>query len=100
MNTITEIMKTQTEFTQCGLNADWCVTAYHLGPSDEPNKNSGDFYLIDNEDKTWSVMQVIYPTDDPQDRTTTEGLCIGDIDVMTLNNVVLKDTRKLKGLFT
>jgi len=98
--TITSFMESQTEFVQCGLNADWCVTSYHLGPSGEPNKNSGDMYLVDNEDGTWSIMQVVYPTDDPQDRTTVEGLCIGDQDVAMLHNVVIKNIKQLKRIFS
>lgn len=36
-------------FKPCGLNADWCVSAWHLSDG-EPNTNSGDFYLLDTED--------------------------------------------------
>lgn len=34
----------------CGLNADWCVSAWHLSRG-EPNVTSGDHYLIDSEEK-------------------------------------------------
>lgn len=42
-------------FTQCGLNADWCVCAWHLGIG-EPNKTDGELYLIDNEDESYSIV--------------------------------------------
>ncbi len=37
----------------CGLNADWCVSAWHVGPGDMPNDNArAQLYVIDNEDGT------------------------------------------------
>lgn len=50
----------------CGLSADWVVQAWHLGPSDEPNKNDGDWYLVDDEtgdEKTYSLVQRFYTLD-------------------------------------
>lgn len=46
----------------CGLNADWNVQAWHLGPSDTPNMNDGDLYLLDNESDagTFSVVRRSY----------------------------------------
>lgn len=35
--------------TACGLNADWCVSAWHVGDN-EPNTVSGDIYVVENED--------------------------------------------------
>ena len=32
-----------------GLNADWCVSAWHLGPGVVPNTQNGDWYVIDTE---------------------------------------------------
>ena len=56
-------------FTRCGLNADWSVDAYHL--SDErttghkPNAESGDFYLLENEDTGgWDVVIRTLDTDE------------------------------------
>ena len=40
----------------CGFNADWCVSAYHLG-NGAPNHEPGGIYLIDNEDGTWDVSR-------------------------------------------
>lgn len=37
-------------FRPCGLNADWIFQAYHLGPSSEPNRVSGDLYVFHDED--------------------------------------------------
>ena len=35
--------------TACGLNADWCVSAWHVGDN-EPNTVSGDIYVVEEED--------------------------------------------------
>ena len=43
----------------CGLNADWSVMAWHLSPG-PANKTSGDFYFLDNEDGTWSIVKRTY----------------------------------------
>mgnify|MGYP003652053588 CR=1 FL=1 len=34
--------------TACGLNADWCVSAWHVG-GNEPNTVSGDIYVVEDE---------------------------------------------------
>lgn len=49
-----EIERKLTElFTPCGLNADWCVSAWHiLGTT--PNIGKG-VYLLDQEDGTWTL---------------------------------------------
>lgn len=36
--------------TRCGLNADWCVQAWHFGPAPLPNHKDGDYYICDLED--------------------------------------------------
>jgi len=46
-----------------GLNADWSVTAWFLGPG-KANRTSGAYYLTDNEDGTWSIVQRYYEDDD------------------------------------
>jgi hypothetical protein len=43
-----------------GLNGDWSVVAYHVGPSESPNAESGDAYIIDNEDDTFSLVRRFY----------------------------------------
>lgn len=48
----------------CGLNADWCVSAWHIGPSSVPNKNNGDFYIVDDEDGTYGIVQRFHRDDD------------------------------------
>ena len=45
----------------CGLNADWCVQAWHYGVN-EPNVVDGDYYVIDNEDGNF-LVQRYYPSE-------------------------------------
>lgn len=45
---------------QCGLNADWCVRAWHVGPGAKANETSGDFYILDSERDTYLVVQRFY----------------------------------------
>ena len=45
--------------TPCGLNADWCVQAWHLGDG-EPNRLDGDLYLLDTEDGHWEIVSRHY----------------------------------------
>lgn len=44
----------------CGLNADWRVTAYHVGPANSvANRTDGAAYLLDDEnaeDGTWTLV--------------------------------------------
>jgi len=50
----------------CGLNADWSVRAWHLGPKDHPKRHDGDVYLLDDESdhaQTFSVVRY-YPSRD------------------------------------
>lgn len=46
-------------FAPCGLNADWCVSAWHVGLSTVPNMTDGDVYILsdENEAGTFSVVQ-------------------------------------------
>jgi len=44
------------EWTQCGLNSDWSYDAWHYGHS-IPNTVDGDYYVLDKEDGTFSVVQ-------------------------------------------
>lgn len=50
----------------CGSNGDWCVNAWHMGPGPKPNQTSGDTYLLDQEDGTFSVVQRFYDEDLPE----------------------------------
>lgn len=59
----------------CGLNADWSVCAWHLGPSATPNMTSGDVYLTyDPIDACggWYVVTRTYhdDTDDFEEHAT------------------------------
>lgn len=53
----------------CGLNADWAVPAWHLSAG-KPNSTSGDYYLLDNENDTYSIVRRWYPKDDIVDDWT------------------------------
>ena len=44
------------KWTPCGLNADWCIQAWHYGASD-PNCVDGDYYVLDNEDGNFLVAR-------------------------------------------
>lgn len=37
--------------TFAGLNADWSSPAWHLGPSNDPNRVDGDYYIVEDEDQ-------------------------------------------------
>ena len=49
-------MKNENKWTPCGLNADWCIQAWHYG-TNIPNYEDGDYYVLDNEDGTFVVAQ-------------------------------------------
>lgn len=44
------------KWTSCGLNADWSYDAWHYGSS-IPNTVDGEYYVLDKEDDTFSVVQ-------------------------------------------
>ena len=48
---------------QVGLNADWAVPAYFLGPG-SPNRTAGATYLLDTEDGRWILVRRWYVDDD------------------------------------
>lgn len=48
---------------KCGFNADWCDQAYHIEKG-EPNRISGDHYLIDDGDKLTLVSRYYRDDDD------------------------------------
>ena len=56
------------KWTECGLNAEWCVEAWHYG-TNEPNSVDGDYYVCDDEDGTFSVNRY-FPTEE-EDCTIT-----------------------------
>lgn len=81
-------------FKPCGLNADWCVSAWHLSKG-EPNTTSGDFYLLDTEKKDegtgdwlFSVVQRNYPPDDEMEDAADENATKMIIQPGLLNKVV------------
>jgi len=49
-------------YRHCGLNADWCVSAWHLSCG-TANTVSGDRYLLDNEDGSYEVVRRFYGED-------------------------------------
>tara|TARA_R110002020_G_scaffold88016_1_gene216532 strand:+ start:553 stop:996 length:444 start_codon:yes stop_codon:yes gene_type:complete len=53
-------MNKEHKWTECGLNADWCIQAWHYG-TNEPNSVDGDYYVCDDEDGTFSVNRY-FPT--------------------------------------
>lgn len=58
----------------CGLNADWSYPAYHVGPSTQPNRVSGDVYVLDDEEGTFSVVRRTFDEDTLNDENLAEGL--------------------------
>lgn len=68
---------------RCGLNADWCCEAWHLGPSLSPNLNDGDVYLLHDYDSSEGTMGFIvarqFPTrDDGRIVELTESVPLAD----------------------
>lgn len=62
--------------TQCGLNAEFCVRAWHLGPDKHPWHTSGDYFILDQEDGTYSlVRRHVENADDPGDAEIDTILC-------------------------
>jgi|TARA_R110002051_G_scaffold238349_2_gene299087 hypothetical protein len=55
-------MNESNKWTPCGLNADWCIEAWHYGTS-TPNSVDGDYYVLDNEDGRFIVTQY-FPSKD------------------------------------
>jgi len=49
-------MNNEQKWTPCGLNADWCIQAWHYG-TNEPNSVDGDYYVLDNEDGNFIVAR-------------------------------------------
>ena len=59
-----------------GLNADWATSAWHLGSGPRPtlagprwtdslpNRQSGDYYVTDDEDGSWSILRRTYRQND------------------------------------
>lgn len=54
-------MNKEHKWTECGLNADWCIQAWHYG-TNEPNCVDGDYYVLDNEDGNF-LVQRYYPSE-------------------------------------
>lgn len=54
-------MNKEHKWTECGLNADWCIQAWHYG-TNEPNSVDGDYYVLDNEDGNF-LVQRYYPSE-------------------------------------
>lgn len=50
----------------CGLNADWSACAWHLGPSNDPNRVDGDVYLLDSEEGEQVIVARKFPSRDDE----------------------------------
>ena len=78
-------------FVQCGLNADWSATAYHLSvetwTGHKPNTVSGDFYLVQNEEYAggWIVFCRTYAADrkDPQEHVIADQDLVDEVVAFT-----------------
>jgi len=79
------------KWTECGLNAEWCVEAWHYG-TNEPNSVDGDYYVCDDEDGTFSVNRY-FPSKE-EDCTITIALFPTKADAMAM--VERNDTQELK----
>lgn len=54
------------KWTECGLNANWCVQAWHYG-TNQPNCVDGDYYVVDNEDGNFFVHQTFPSENEKED---------------------------------
>ena len=79
------------KWTECGLNADWCIQAWHYG-TNEPNSVDGDCYVLDNEDGKFLVARY-FPSKE-EDCVTTITSFPTKADAMAM--VERNDTQELK----
>ena len=79
------------KWTPCGLNADWCIQAWHYGTND-PNCVDGDYYVLDNEDGNFLVARY-FPSKE-EDCVTTIASFLTKAEAMAM--VERKDTQELK----
>ena len=79
------------KWTPCGLNADWCIQAWHYGTND-PNCVDGDYYVLDNEDGNFLVARY-FPSKE-EDCVTTIASFPTKAEAMAM--VERKDTQELK----
>jgi len=79
------------KWTPCGLNADWCVQAWHYG-TNKPNCVDGDYYVLDNEDGNFLVARY-FPSKE-EDCVTTIASFPTKAEAMAM--VERKDTQELK----
>lgn len=80
-------------FVSCGLNADWCVSAFCLSDA-APNITQGAYYIIDQEDDTWSLVRRFHDPDDeaepnPHDDEAYDDSEDGNPDIRVLYSVDL-----------
>ena len=104
MNPTTEDTMTTEEsllslrFTSCGLNADWCVSAWHVGDN-KPNTVSGDIYVIEDEDAypelaRFLVVQRTYTEDEDIDDKDLAGPLTAEDAILTCEYYTMTDTTK------
>ena len=82
-------------FASCGLNADWCVSAFCLSDA-IPNITQGAYYIIDEEDDTWSLVRRFHDPDEeaepnPHDDEVYDKSNDGNADIRVLLTVDLAD---------
>ena len=84
-------MNKEHKWTPCGLNADWCIQAWHYG-TNEPNSVDGDYYVLDNEDGKFLVA--LYFPSKEEDCVTTIASFPTKAKAMAM--VERNDTQELK----
>lgn len=88
------------KYKHCGLNADWISIAIHRGPGAEPNRHSGDYYAVEDEDSGgWLVVQRFYEEhggNDTRDEIISEHATV-DEAVAAADKLVAKAGRGMKG---
>lgn len=80
----------------CGLNADWCVSAWHLGPSTTPNRTDGDYYLLDDEDGDAVTLARQYPHVEDEGGDSADSVVVLVASV-TLDEAVTAAVAALRG---
>jgi len=85
-------------FTACGLNADWCVSAWHVGDN-EPNRVSGDIYVVEDEDDfpkaaRFFVVQRFYKDGDNDEINELAGPLTAEDAILTCEYYTMNTTQQ------
>lgn len=84
----------------CGVNADWIDRAWHLGPSDQPNRVSGDYYILVDDAEDGNLFTLVRREIDEtheQGGEIAEIFQGGLIEVAQRASEVLKQARAVRG---